>query len=114
LKPSNNDIYQGAFMAKLLDNGAVAEELAGLAGWAGDQRGINRTAELPSFPSAISVVVQVAEVAEEMDHHPDIDIRYRKLTFRLVTHAAGGVTDLDIELAKQIDAIVAEAVAPAA
>ena len=48
-------------------------------------------------------------MAEELDHHPDIDIRWRTLTFRLSTHSAGGVTHRDVELARRIDDIVARA-----
>lgn len=94
-------------MADLLDAAAVDRALAELPGWSGDHTGIRRTAELPSFPAAIQVVDQVAEVAEAMDHHPDIDIRWRTLTFACATHSAGGVTDRDITLARQIDEIVA-------
>lgn len=49
------------------------------------------------------MVVAVAEAAEAMNHHPDIDIRWRTLTFTLATHSAGGVTDLDLQLAARID-----------
>ncbi|HVQ96731.1 MAG TPA: 4a-hydroxytetrahydrobiopterin dehydratase [Mycobacteriales bacterium] len=80
--------------------------LSGLDGWTGDPDGIRRTAELPSFPAAIDVVDRVAEVAEGMDHHPDIDIRWRTLTFACVTHSAGGVTAADLTLAGRIDEIV--------
>jgi 4a-hydroxytetrahydrobiopterin dehydratase len=66
-----------------------------------------RTVGLRSLPAAIAVVDRVAEVAEEMDHHPDIDIRWRTLTFRCVTHSAGGVTTRDIALANRIDRILA-------
>ena len=54
----------------------------------------------------IDDVAAIARVAEEMDHHPDIDIRWRNLTFRLSTHSAQGVTGLDIALAERIDALV--------
>jgi len=94
-------------MADLLDAGAVAEALATLDGWTGDTTALTRTAELASFPAAIAAVDRVAVVAEELDHHPDIDIRWRTLTFRLSTHSAGGVTQRDVELARRIDAIVA-------
>jgi 4a-hydroxytetrahydrobiopterin dehydratase len=93
-------------MPDLLDTDAVATALAALDGWSGDATSITRTAQLPSFPDAIAVVDRVAVVAEEMDHHPDIDIRYRTLTFVCATHSAGGVTGLDIELARRIDEIV--------
>ena len=62
-----------------------------------------------SFPDAIKVVDQVAVVAEELDHHPDIDIRWRTLTFACSTHSEGGVTGKDMELARRIDGIIAAA-----
>ena len=55
----------------------------------------------------IALVQQVAEAAEAADHHPDIDIRWRTVTFRLVTHSAGGVTAKDIGLARTIDTMIA-------
>jgi 4a-hydroxytetrahydrobiopterin dehydratase len=93
-------------MADLLDAQSVSIALEALDGWTGDPESITRTAQLASFPDAIAVVDRVAVVAEEMDHHPDIDIRWRNLTFRCATHSAGGVTGLDIELARRIDEIV--------
>ncbi|HET8661406.1 MAG TPA: 4a-hydroxytetrahydrobiopterin dehydratase [Micromonosporaceae bacterium] len=94
-------------MAELLDAAAVNAALGELDGWTGDPSGIRRTVDLPGFPTAIAVVVEVAKVAEEMDHHPDIDIRWRTLTFHCATHSAGGVTGRDIVLARRIDALVA-------
>lgn len=94
-------------MAELLDAGAVDTALGDLDGWTGDPSGIGRTVQLPSFPAAIALVVEVAKVAEEMDHHPDIDIRWRTVTFRCATHSAGGVTGRDITLARRIDALAA-------
>ena len=94
-------------MADLLEADAIRAALAGLTGWAGDRDGITRKVRLPSFPTAIAVVDRVAVVAEEMDHHPDIDIRWRTLTFRCVTYSAKGVTERDIRLAERIDGIVA-------
>ncbi|MBQ0897088.1 4a-hydroxytetrahydrobiopterin dehydratase [Micromonospora purpureochromogenes] len=96
-------------MTDLLTAEAVREELGGLADWSGDPTQISRTVELGSFPAAIAVVDRVAEVAERLDHHPDIDIRWRTVTFRCVTHSAGGVTHRDVELARQIDDIVRSA-----
>jgi 4a-hydroxytetrahydrobiopterin dehydratase len=93
-------------MAELLDAEAVSTALRGLVDWSGDTKAITRTAELATFPDAIAVVDRVAVAAEEMNHHPDIDIRWRNLTFRCATHSAGGVTRLDIELARRIDEIV--------
>ncbi|MGC5030300.1 4a-hydroxytetrahydrobiopterin dehydratase [Micromonospora sp. DT229] len=93
-------------MAEVLTAEAVRDELGQLAGWSYDSTGITRTVELASFPDAIGLVDRVAVTAEELDHHPDIDIRWRTVTFRCVTHSAGGVTGRDIELARRIDEIV--------
>ncbi|MGN9812241.1 4a-hydroxytetrahydrobiopterin dehydratase [Micromonospora sp. BQ11] len=93
-------------MADVLTAQAVRDELEGLAGWSGDLAGIARSVELASFPEAIAVVDRVAVVAEEIDHHPDIDIRWRTVTFRCVTHSVGGVTRRDLDLARRIDQIV--------
>jgi 4a-hydroxytetrahydrobiopterin dehydratase len=95
-------------MAEPLDEDEIGAALRALDGWSGDTSGITRTAKLSTFPAAIGVVDEVAIVAEDMDHHPDIDIRWRTLTFRCVTHSAGGVTQRDIDLAQRIDEIIAE------
>ena len=93
-------------MAEVLDAEAVRRELAGLDGWTGGPSGISRTVELSDFPTAIAAVDRVAVVAEELDHHPDMDIRWRSVTFRCVTHSAGGLTQRDVELARRIDDIL--------
>ncbi len=93
-------------MAELLGRDGVDEALQGLDGWSGGPAGITRTVELASFPAAVAVVDRVAEAAEAADHHPDIDIRWRTLTFALSTHSAGGVTAKDVDLAATIDGIV--------
>ncbi|HEX6968462.1 MAG TPA: 4a-hydroxytetrahydrobiopterin dehydratase [Micromonosporaceae bacterium] len=97
-------------MSEVLDAAAVRDGLAGLPEWSGDAAAITRTVELPSFLEAISAVDRVAVVAEELGHHPDIDIRYRTLTFRCSTHSAGGVTPRDLLLARRIDEILREPV----
>ena len=95
-------------MAELLDAASVREAVAVLDGWEAGADAIMRTVGLDSFPAAIAVVDRVAVVAEEMNHHPDIDIRWRTVTFRCATHSAGGVTTRDIALANRIDRIVAD------
>lgn len=94
-------------MSEILDASVLADKLTDLTGWTIEGKGISREVELPTFPDAIAAVARVGVVAEEMDHHPDIDIRWRTLTFRCSTHSAGGVTEKDLTLAKQIDEIVA-------
>ena len=89
-------------MAQLLDDSAIDDALTRLPGWTREGNALVRTAKLPSFPAAITVVDRVAEIAEQRNHHPDIDIRWRTLTFRCSTHSAGGITEADVELAGSI------------
>jgi 4a-hydroxytetrahydrobiopterin dehydratase len=89
-------------MPQLLDDDERTGLMAALPGWEGDAAALHRIVSAPDFPTAIRLVDAVAEVAEELDHHPDIDIRWRTLTFVLSTHSAGGVTHTDIELAHRI------------
>jgi 4a-hydroxytetrahydrobiopterin dehydratase len=96
-------------MSETLSNEAVEQGLAGLPEWQRDGQALVRTVELADFPQAIEVVDRVAELAERNDHHPDIDIRWRTLTFRCSTHSAGGITQLDLTLAGAIDATITEA-----
>jgi len=93
-------------MTELLTDDQVQQALCGLDGWRQDRQELVRVVELADFPTAIVVVDRVAEAAEAADHHPDIDIRWRTLTFRLSTHSEGGLTAKDVELAGRIDAIV--------
>jgi 4a-hydroxytetrahydrobiopterin dehydratase len=67
---------------------------------------LRRTVAAPDFMTGIRIVDDVAVVAEALDHHPDVDIRWRNVTFSLSTHSQGGVTDRDVELARRIDTIV--------
>lgn len=77
-----------------------------LSGWRREDRGIRKRFRRPSFPEAIEFVGRVAVLAESASHHPDIDIRWRTVILYLTTHEAGGVTQLDLDLARQIDALV--------
>lgn len=96
-------------MAELWDDEQVRGALEGLTDWQREGDAITRTAKLPSFPAAIEAVRAVAEIAEARNHHPDIDIRWRTVTFRCSTHSAGGITGQDIELAGEIDRVLADA-----
>jgi 4a-hydroxytetrahydrobiopterin dehydratase len=93
-------------MAEILNDAQADEAVTKLSGWTREDVTIERTAELPSFPKAIEAVDKVAELAEAADHHPDIDIRWRTVTFRLSTHSAGGLTKKDFALASQIDGVL--------
>ena len=84
----------------------LAAALSGLPLWAGDGEGIRRSVELPGFADAVAAIVRIGFVAEQVDHHPDVDLRWRTLHLVLVTHSAGGVTELDLDLARRIDALL--------
>lgn len=90
-------------MVALLDADDVDAGLAGLHGWTGDTTEIRRSYCAPDFRAAVALVGAVADEAEAMDHHPDMDIRWRTVHFAISTHSAGGVTALDLELAAKID-----------
>jgi 4a-hydroxytetrahydrobiopterin dehydratase len=94
-------------MPEPLDDAALTALADALPAWRVDGGALVRDIEAPTFPVAIEWVVMIAEAAEELDHHPDIDIRWRRLHLVLSTHSAGGrITDLDVALAGRIDAIV--------
>ena len=89
-------------MSRLLTDDEVTTQLSGLPGWQREGDALVATVEAPDFPAAIRIVEAVADEAEQMNHHPDIDIRWRTTRWLLTTHAAGGLTQLDIELAHRI------------
>lgn len=90
---------------ELLDQAGIDAGLARLDGWSRDGDEIRRTFEFDSFVSAIAFVNRVADAAEAADHHPDIDIRYSRVTLALSTHSAGGLTRRDFALAGTIDSL---------
>jgi 4a-hydroxytetrahydrobiopterin dehydratase len=69
------------------------------AGWREEDGALVRELEFSSFAEAVAFVDRLAEVADAANHHPDIDIRYRRVVVRWTTHSAGGITDRDRELA---------------
>jgi 4a-hydroxytetrahydrobiopterin dehydratase len=89
-------------MSRLLTDEEVSRQLADLDGWRRDGNAISASYDAPDFPAAVRLVVAAADEAEQMDHHPDIDLRWKVTHWRLSTHSAGGVTQLDIELAHRI------------
>ena len=92
-------------MAVLSDD-QVDAALPDLPGWERAEGTIRRSIKFPAFLDGIDAVRRVAEKAEEKDHHPDIDIRWRTVTFALVTHSAGGITENDLGMAREINQIV--------
>lgn len=96
-------------MADLLDPCTVDAALADLPSWSRHADEIRVSFGAPSFRAAIELVTAIADQAEELNHHPDIDIRYTTVSLALSTHSAGGLTAADIELARRIDAAASAA-----
>jgi 4a-hydroxytetrahydrobiopterin dehydratase len=93
------------FMTKLSIS-EIEEGLKALPGWSIQNGNLTKQFELSSFPDLVSFIVKIGFIAEAANHHPDLLINYRRLTFMLSTHSLGGVSDKDLELAKQIEAVV--------
>ena len=89
----------------ILAEGALKEQLSLLNGWSREGNTIRKTVKLNDFVHAMGFVNSVALLAEKMNHHPDIDIRWNTVTLVLSTHSAGGLTELDMKLAAMIDAL---------
>ncbi|MGH9000489.1 MAG: 4a-hydroxytetrahydrobiopterin dehydratase [Acidimicrobiia bacterium] len=83
----------------------VRAALAGLDGWALAGAAIVKEFRFGGFPEAVAFVGRLVEPAEAADHHPDLDIRYNRVTVTLSTHSEGGVTPKDLALAPRIDAL---------
>lgn len=83
----------------------IQRALGALPGWSRKGDVLTRTYQFAAFPDGIEFLRQVADVAEAQAHHPDVDVRYTKLTFNLSTHDAGGITEKDFTLAHAVDAI---------
>ncbi len=94
-------------MAVLTDD-QVDAALADLGGWERADGALRRSIKFPAFLDGIDAVRRVAEHAEAEDHHPDIDISWRTVTFALVTHSEGGITDKDVAMAGDVNRIVGE------
>ncbi len=88
---------------KSFSKSELDEALIKLPSWHLADGRLIRNFEFPDFLQTIAFVNQVASLAEQQNHHPDIDIRYNKLRLGLVTHDANGITQRDVRLATQID-----------
>jgi 4a-hydroxytetrahydrobiopterin dehydratase len=95
-------------MGTLLSDIEIQRELGTRQGWARRAATLTKTYEFPTFLAAIAFVNRAAEVAERLNHHPDIDIRYSKVSCHLSTHSAGGITRKDFSLAAGLDAVATE------
>ncbi len=93
-------------MPEKLTASQLASSLAALPGWSQVDGTLVRSAKLATFPLALGVVAAVGALAQGLNHHPDIDIRYRTLTFTLSSHDVGGLTERDLALAHAISDIL--------
>ena len=100
-------------MSRLLTNEEITRQLGNLPGWRRDGKSLAASYDAPDFPTAVQLIVEAGDEAEQMGHHPDVDLRWKVTHWSLSTHSAGGLTQLDIELAHRISAAAArlEAVA---
>jgi 4a-hydroxytetrahydrobiopterin dehydratase len=90
---------------KKLNSTQIKSALARIPDWRKKNAVISRTFQFKDFPAAMKFVEAVAQLAEEEWHHPDIDIRWNKVTLALTTHDSGGLTEKDFALAKKFDAL---------
>ncbi|MEO9222597.1 MAG: 4a-hydroxytetrahydrobiopterin dehydratase [Mycobacteriaceae bacterium] len=93
-------------MATLLDASEIESALQTLPGWLYADGSLSLTAELAGFREALDAVAAVGDAAEQRNHHPDIDIRWRTVTFTCSSHSDGGVTAKDVELAQEISRLL--------
>ena len=96
-------------MPKKLTRIEIGRSLKRVPRWRKSGRVIRRTYEFKDFVAAMKFVTDVARTAEKAWHHPDIDIRWTTITFALVTHAMGGLTEYDFNMAGKIDEVVDKA-----
>jgi 4a-hydroxytetrahydrobiopterin dehydratase len=88
-----------------LDDQQIEEKLAGLEGWERTGDAISKRFELQDFKGSVDFVNRLTPEAEGMNHHPDLEISWNKVTVTVTTHSEGGLTDNDFELAKRIDSV---------
>lgn len=89
-------------MSRLLTDEEITRQVSDLPGWRRDGESLVASYDSPDFPTAVQLIVAAGDEAEEMGHHPDVDLRWKVTHWRLSTHSAGGLTQLDIELAHRI------------
>lgn len=90
-------------MRQKLSDLEIQRALGSLSGWSRRGDTLTKTFTFEKFADGIAFVDRVAKIADAMDHHPDIDIRYTKITMSLSTHDAGGITQSDLTLAERIE-----------
>jgi 4a-hydroxytetrahydrobiopterin dehydratase len=95
-------------MPALLDQAQIDDALRSRhPDWTGTPAGLSRSIEFAGFPTAVEFVNGIAPRCEELDHHPDLALRWRRVDVELSTHSEGGVTNLDLTVAEIIDEVAA-------
>lgn len=92
-------------MAGLLPEAEIEKALRAVPHWRREADSLVRTFALGNFVEAVEFVNEVTEIAEEVNHHPDVDIRWNKVTLRISTHSKGGLTRADFDLAARVDGL---------
>ena len=92
-------------MAELLSDDEIEARLGELEGWSRDGDAITKTFDNDDFVGSVEFVRRVAEPAEAMNHHPDLEISWSEVEVSITNHSAGGLTAADFELAKRIDEV---------
>jgi 4a-hydroxytetrahydrobiopterin dehydratase len=92
-----------------LDQHAILAQLPAAKGWAYDGTSLRKAFTFADYGAGIAFVVRIALASEKRDHHPDLQVGYRRVDVCWSTHDAGGVTVLDVEMAMQTDALVGPA-----
>jgi 4a-hydroxytetrahydrobiopterin dehydratase len=90
---------------ELLSDEEITERLAGVEGWEREGDVIRKTFENGDFVGSVEFVKRLVEPAEDMGHHPDLEVSWDKVTVSITNHAAGGLTEADFELATRIDGL---------
>jgi 4a-hydroxytetrahydrobiopterin dehydratase len=103
--PKEQASIRSVLVRTKLSDAEVQASLKSLPGWGVEAGAIVKTFKFAKFAEGIAFVQRVAQAADAMDHHPDIDIRYTKIRVALSTHDAGGITGMDTKLAARIDAL---------
>lgn len=85
---------------------AVRKALEGLPGWRLAGRRIVRTVRYEGFMPGVELLNEIARLAEQMNHHPDVTVSYGRMRISLTTHDAGGLTELDLKLAERIEEVL--------
>jgi 4a-hydroxytetrahydrobiopterin dehydratase len=89
----------------LLGDEEIRDRLSSMDGWEREGDAITKTFSNDDFVGSVEFVKQVVEPAEEMNHHPDLEISWDKVKVSITNHSAGGLTEADFELAKRIDSL---------